>query len=65
MSFGQSNIEGVKVGLNFADVSGRSIANFLNNQSIITFNAGMFANLNIAGLLALQPELLTPCKATN
>ena len=60
IGFGQSRIEGVKVGINFAAISG--VTNSLNNQSITAFNAGVFTTLDIAGLLALQPELLYTMK---
>ena len=60
IGFGQSRIEGVKVGVNFAAING--VTNSLNNQSITALNAGVFTTLDIAGLLALQPELLYTVK---
>jgi len=57
---GQSSIEGIKLGLNYADISG--IHNSLNNQSITAFDAGAFATINIAGLFTLQPELIYTMK---
>jgi hypothetical protein len=60
--FGQSSIEGVKVGLNFANITGSEITNALNNQSITAFNAGVFTTFDIAGLLVVQPELLYTMK---
>jgi len=60
ISFGQSRIEGVKIGVNFADING--VTNSLNNQYITAYNAGVFAAFDIAGLLALQPELLYTMK---
>ena len=59
-SFGQSRIEGVKMGLNFATVGGAT--NYLSLQSITTFNAGVFVKFDVAGLFALQPELLYTMK---
>ena len=58
-SFGQSRIEGVKIGLNIADVSGST--GYTENQSISTFSAGVFTSLD-AGLFAIQPELLYTTK---
>jgi Outer membrane protein beta-barrel domain len=60
IGFGQSRIEGVKVGVNFAAING--VTNSLNNQSVTAYNAGVFATFEIAGLLALQPELLYTMK---
>ena len=59
-SFGQSRIDGVKIGLNFATVGGAT--NYINLQSITTFNAGVFVKLDVASLFALQPELLYTMK---
>ena len=57
-SFGQSINTGVKVGLNSATIGGSDAS----GQSITSFNAGIFATFNVAGLLALQPELLYTLK---
>jgi hypothetical protein len=56
--FGQSMNIGVKVGINDATTGGADAS----SQSITSFNAGMFATFNVAGLLALQPELLYTMK---
>jgi hypothetical protein len=55
---GQSINTGVKVGLNSATIGGSDAS----GQSITSFNAGIFATINVAGLLALQPELLYTLK---
>ena len=57
-SFGQSISTGVKVGLNSATTGGSDAS----GQSITSFNAGVFATFDVAGLLALQPELLYTMK---
>ncbi len=57
-SLGQSINTGVKVGLNSATIGGSDAS----GQSITSFDAGMFASFNLAGLLALQPELLYTMK---
>jgi hypothetical protein len=54
----QSMNMGVKVGLNNATAGGAGAS----SQSITAFNAGVFTTLDIAGLLALQPELLYTMK---
>ena len=54
----QSMNMGVKVGLNDATAGGANAS----SQSITAFNAGVFTTLDIAGLLALQPELLYTMK---
>jgi hypothetical protein len=59
-SFGQSGIKGVKVGLNFATVDGAT--NYIDNRSITTFDAGVFATFDVFALIALQPELLYTMK---
>jgi Outer membrane protein beta-barrel domain len=57
-AFGQSINMGVKAGLNIATVGGRDAG----GQSVTSFNAGIFGTFNVAGLLALQPELLYSIK---
>ena len=59
-SFGQSTTEGIKLGFNSATVSGAT--NYISLQSIPAFNAGVFVKFDVAGLLALQPELLYTIK---
>ena len=54
----QSINTGVKVGLNSATIGGSDAS----GQSITSFNAGIFATFDVAGLLALQPELLYTMK---
>jgi hypothetical protein len=49
---------GIKAGLNVATTGGADAS----SQSITSFNAGMFATFNVAGLLAIQPELLYTVK---
>jgi len=56
--YSQSITPGVKAGLNSATTGGANVS----SQSITSFNAGMFATFNVAGLLALQPELLYTVK---
>jgi len=56
--YSQSINTGVKAGLNIASTGGADAS----GQSITSFNAGMFATINVAGLLALQPELLYTVK---
>jgi hypothetical protein len=59
-SFGQSSTEGVKLGLNSATVSGAT--DYISLQSITAFNIGVFVKFDVAGLFALQPELLYTMK---
>jgi Outer membrane protein beta-barrel domain len=57
-SLSQSINSGIKVGLNDATTGGSDAS----SQSITSFNAGIFATLDVAGLLDLQPELLYTLK---
>ena len=56
--YGQSLTTGVKVGLNSATTGGSDAS----SQSITSLNAGLFASFDVAGLIALQPELLYTVK---
>ena len=59
--YSQSINTGVKAGLNFATTGGTDAS----SQSINSFNAGILATFDVAGLLALQPELLYTMKGYN